>query len=175
MQHVSTASEPWSASTSARGRRTAGACHNSHHSHIETVSYGGGLYKSAAYLPRWATVADQSWKRGCCAPFRGGAGSPSNTVSPGPRSTSVPSGILMHPAVGHNTHGPKSGGLLCHLLLFFFWGGELVPCAGAGSLSNTMWPGPRPTSIPSGILIHPTVWPQYTNVTDRQTDNGPIA
>jgi len=27
------------------------------------------------------------------------------------------------------------------------------------------------------ILIHPTVWPQYTNVTDwtGQTDNGPIA
>jgi len=27
-------------------------------------------------------------------------------------------------------------------------------------------------------LIHPAVWPQYTNVTDRQTgqtDNGPIA
>jgi len=26
-------------------------------------------------------------------------------------------------------------------------------------------------------LIHPTVWPQYTNVTDRQDrqDNGPIA
>jgi len=44
---------------------------------------------------------------------------------------------------------------------------------GAGSPSNTMWPGPRPTSVPSGILIHPTVWPQYTNVTDRtdrQTD-----
>jgi len=41
---------------------------------------------------------------------------------------------------------------------------------GAGSSCNTMWPGPRPTSIPSGILIHPTVWPQYTNVTDRQTD-----
>ena len=41
---------------------------------------------------------------------------------------------------------------------------------------NTMWSGPRPTSVPSGILIHPTVWPQYTNVTDRQTnrrDNGP--
>jgi len=31
-----------------------------------------------------------------------------------------------------------------------------------------MWPGLSPTSIPSGILIHPTVWPQYTNVTDRQ-------
>ena len=28
------------------------------------------------------------------------------------------------------------------------------------SPSNTMWPGPRHTSIPSGIFIHPTVWPQ---------------
>ena len=40
---------------------------------------------------------------------------------------------------------------------------------GAGFPSNTMWPGPRPSSMPSFILIHPTVWPQYTNVTDRQT------
>ena len=49
-------------------------------------------------------------------------------------------------------------------------GGGAVPLftGGAGSPSNTMWPGPRPTSAPSGILIHPTVWPQYTNVTDRQ-------
>jgi len=48
---------------------------------------------------------------------------------------------------------------------------------GAGSPSNTMWPGSRPTSMPSFVLIHPTVWPQYTNVTDRQIgqDNGPIA
>jgi len=30
-----------------------------------------------------------------------------------------------------------------------------------------MWHGLRPTSILSGILIHPTVWPQYINVTDR--------
>jgi len=55
---------------------------------------------------------------------------------------------------------------------------EAVPLWGAGSPSNTMWPGPRPTSVPSFILIHPTVWPEYTNVTvttDRQTDNGPIA
>ena len=34
---------------------------------------------------------------------------------------------------------------------------------------NTMLPGTKPTSVPSGILIHPAVWPQYTNVTDRQT------
>jgi len=32
-----------------------------------------------------------------------------------------------------------------------------------------MWPGPRPTCMPSFILIRPTVWPQYTNVTDKQT------
>ena len=60
----------------------------------------------------------------------------------------------------------KAVGLLCPL----WGGGELGPP------SNTMWPGPRPASIPSGILIHPTVWPQYTNVTDRdRTDNGLIA
>jgi len=34
--------------------------------------------------------------------------------------------------------------------------------------SQTTSPGPRPTSVPSGILIHPTVCQQYTNVTDRQ-------
>jgi len=29
--------------------------------------------------------------------------------------------------------------------------------------------GVSPCTMPSFILIHPTVWPQYTNVTDRQT------
>ena len=40
--------------------------------------------------------------------------------------------------------------------------GAAVPLSvgGAGSPSNTMSHGPRPTSTPSGILIHPTVWPQ---------------
>jgi len=47
----------------------------------------------------------------------------------------------------------------------------------AGSPSNTMLPGSRLTSVPSGILIHPTIWPQYTNVTDMQGRqyNGPVA
>ena len=58
---------------------------------------------------------------------------------------------------GHNRYGPK------------IWG--LCPFGGgAGSPANTIWPGPRPTSLPRFILIHPTVWPQYTNVTDRQQD-----
>ena len=30
-----------------------------------------------------------------------------------------------------------------------------------------MWPGPRPTCVPSFVLIYPTDWPQYTNTTDR--------
>jgi len=64
-------------------------------------------------------------------------------------------------------------------------GRKLVGCVplgrGAGSPSNTMRPGPRHTFTPSFILIHPTVWPQYTNVintTDRQNrtgQDGPIA
>jgi len=49
---------------------------------------------------------------------------------------------------GHNRHGPKFGGL------WPFGGG------GAGSQSNTMLPVTRPTSLSSGILIHPAVWPQ---------------
>jgi len=50
--------------------------------------------------------------------------------------------------------GPKLGvlrlGVLCPPLLSW----------GAGTPSNTMSPGPRSTSVPSGILIHPAVWPQ---------------
>jgi len=47
-----------------------------------------------------------------------------------------------------------------------------VPLSGAGarSPSNTMWSGTRPTCATSFVLIHPTDWPQYTNVADRQTD-----
>ena len=160
-----------------------------------------------------AVWPQQTWakKWGLCF-FLGGAGSPCNTTLPGPRPTSVPSGILINPAIwpqqtraenwgllspppfgamgphltqcrlgrglpyqvaswsnqlfGHNRHGPKIGG--CATL------GRGEPW----SPSNAIWPGPRPTSMLSFTLMHPTVWPQYTNVTNRQTrqtDNGPIA
>jgi len=56
----------------------------------------------------------------------------------------------------------RKGGLLCPL--FFRWGRSY------GSPSNTICHGPRPSSVPSGILIHTTVWPQYTNMTSKQTD-----
>ena len=85
-----------------------------------------------------------------------GAGSPSNTMWPGLMPISLPSGILIQPAVWpHQTWAEKWRAMP-------LWGG------GAGSPSNTIWPGPRPISTPCFILIHPTVWPQYTNVTDRQ-------
>jgi len=48
-------------------------------------------------------------------------------------------------------------------------GADVPPFRESWVPSNTTWPGPRPTFIPSRTSIHPTVWPQYTNVTDRQT------
>ena len=65
-------------------------------------------------------------------------------------------------------------------------GRKVVGCCGPfrggiGSPSNTMSPGPRLTSVPSGTLVHLTVWLQYINVTDsdrqdiqRGQDNGPV-
>ena len=80
---------------------------------VEPIAVTGyHISTRAQQLLRWATMPEQSGPKsgGCCVPFRGG---------------------------------------------------------GAGSQSNTMSPGPRPTSVPSGLLIRPTVWPQYTNATDR--------
>jgi len=52
---------------------------------------------------------------------------------------------------GHYRHRPKRKG------------GCYAPFTrGAGSPANTMWPGPRSTSIPSGVFIHPAIWPQQT-------------
>jgi len=80
----------------------------------------------------------------------------SNTMSPGPRLTSVSSGRSIQP-FGHNKRRPKMG--VCPL---FFWG--------AGSPSNTKSPGSRPTSMsikfnfdPSNRLV--TIHQRY-----RQTD-----
>ena len=94
---------------------------------------------------------------GAPPPFGEGAeGSPSNTKSPGPRTSSIPSDILIYAAIQLQQIWAQK------------WG--LCPFGGAGSPPNTMWLGPRPTCIPSGILIHETIWPQYTCVTDnRQT------
>jgi len=125
------------------------------------VRFGNAQYnyidKSSAFAEmgdRLATI-DMGRKVGAAVPLSVGAGSPSNTVSPGPRPASIPSGILIHPTVLPQHMGRKLG--------------DCAPSLGRGlGLHLTMWHGPRPSSVPSGILIHPTVWPQYTNVTDRQ-------
>jgi len=49
---------------------------------------------------------------------------------------------------GHNRHAPKKGEGCCAL-----FAGELGP-------PLSQWPGPRSTSVPSGVFIHPPVWPQ---------------
>ena len=59
----------------------------------------------------------------------------------------------------HNRHWPKIGGL--HPL---FGEGELGPHLAQCGLGR----GLPPYQL-SGILIRPAVWPQYTNVTDRET------
>ena len=89
-------------------------------------------------------------KIGGCAPL-GGAGYPCNTMSPGPTSTSLSSGILIHPAVWPQQTPAENGGVR---VVFPF-------LRGAGSSCNTMWPGPGPTPVPSGTLIHAAVWPQH--------------
>jgi len=109
----------------------------------------------------WVSWELQTWAENLGAPplLEQGAGSPSNTMWPGPRP--IPPYQVASCSIqpfGHNRHGPKIGRCL-------FWG------RGAVSPSNTVWPVSRPTSMPSFILIHPTVWPwpQYTNVSSRQT------
>ena len=96
--------------------------------------------------------------RGAAVPLSvGGAGSPSNTMLPGPIEAYLRTKWYPDPSSRLATiyMGRKVGELLCPFP------------GGLGSPSNTLSPGPRPTCMPSFILIHPTVWPQYTNVTDR--------
>jgi len=80
-------------------------------------------------------------------PLLGGAGY-HLTVLPGPRPTSLPSGIFIHPTVWPQQTWPKIGGYYV-TRPGNLWFLHTVPpfCGGAGSSSNTVWPGPRPTSI----------------------------
>ena len=39
-------------------------------------------------------------------------------------------------------------------------GGAVPLSRSAGNPSNTMWPAPRSTSVPSGVFIHRALWPQ---------------
>jgi len=89
---------------------------------------------------------------GGSAPFLGRrAGSPSNTKSPGLRAEAyLHAKYHLDPSSRFTTinMGRKFGGDPPP-----FWGGERGP-------HLTQSPGPRPTSTPSGILIHAAIWPQ---------------
>ena len=106
------------------------------------------LYKSSAV----AEMGDCGHNRhgpkrgGCCAPFAGELGLTQCGLCRGLLPYQVASSSI-HP-FGHNRHEPKTEGLPP------FRGG------GAATPSNTKSPGLRPTSMPSGILMHPAVWPQ---------------
>jgi len=129
--------------------RGAGSPSNTMSPGPRPTSAPSGIFIHPAVWPQqtWA----ENWAGGC-APL--GGRSPSNTMWQGLRPTLIPRAILIHAAVWpqvHNRHGPKTGGgLLCP----FLRGSWVSSC-------NTMWPGPRPTPVPSGTSIHAAVWPQH--------------
>jgi len=86
-------------------------------------------------------------------PLLGGAATPSNTTSPAPRFTSVPSATLIHPAVCHNRHRPKLGGSAFFLAAGESWVAIEQKVAWAKAYLRY--------SVRSGILVHPAVCPQW--------------
>jgi len=119
---------------------------------------------------RLATVEYGPRSRGC-APFYGEAWSASNIMPPGPRPTSVPSGILIHPAGWHNRHGPKIVGLCA---VEGSAGSHLTQCSLVRDLPYLCikW-HPNPSNCLATIDQH-----YRQDMQDRQrdmTDNGPIA
>jgi len=58
---------------------------------------------------------------------------------------------------GRNRHRPKVGAAVPLSVREAELGPHLTR---PGSPPNTMSAGLRPTSLPSGILMHPVVWPQ---------------
>ena len=81
-------------------------------------------------------------KEGCCAPFVG-SWVPSNTIWPGPKPPSAPSGILVHLAVWPQQTWAENWGCAP------FW-------RGAWSTSNTMRARPRPTYLRAKFHLDPS-------------------
>jgi len=135
---------------------------------------------------------------GGCALFSGGAGSPSNTKSPGWSLPPYQVACWCSQTFGHNRNRPKIGGRLCPLFeegdlsphLKVAWAEAYVHTKWHLNLSNrlattdmgrklgtlSLWEGrvgsSSNTMWPGSM---PTCVPSFiNNVTDRQ-DNGPIA
>ena len=91
--------------------------------------------------------------------FFGVAGFPSHTMSPKPRPTSLSSGILIHRTVWPQQTGAKNWGLCAPFLVWRKLGPHLSQCG-----------RPRPNSIPSFILIHPSN--RLTTIHQRHRQTG---
>ena len=101
-------------------------------------------------------------RRGCIAPLLGDQGP--HLIQSGLDRGLPPyqvASMSIQP-FGHNRHGPKIGGMLCPFL------------GGAGSPCNTMWLGPRPTPVASGILIHMQPFGHNTWPNSRQGRIAPV-
>ena len=104
---------------------------------------------------------------GCCAPFSGWR-SLVPKMWTGPRPTYE---VASMQSFGHYRHGPRLIRTKATTASINFESGAAVPLSmGSWYPCNTMWPEPRPTSIPSGILIHPSIQPFGHNTSTLQTD-----
>jgi len=99
---------------------------------------------------------------GCCPPFWGGSW-------PHLRQCRLGRGLPPYQVASWSIHSSRClartdmGRKLGWRAVPFFWGG------GAGSRSNTMWPGTSPTSVPSFYLDPPnSLATKHQRYTDRQ-------
>jgi len=130
---------------------------------------------SAILLYGWIPFLASAWMFSCepWTPYEGDVKVKTSTPAPVPSECQQP---RYHPVQHSKSHTPLLSSLIwltrAQQLLRWttVWGTAVtLYMGGAGSPSNTMSPGPRALpSVPSGILIHPNVWPQYTKVTDGQ-------
>jgi len=147
-----------------------GPCYGELGPHL-TVSPGlRPIFVPCGILIHPAVWPQQTWAENWAAvpPFGGGELGPHLTqcvVGRGLPSYQVASWSKQ--PFGYNRHGPKSGGLVCPL----FGEGEMGPHLTVWPYLYTKWhldPSSRFATTDMGQkLIHPTIWPQYTNVTDR--------
>ena len=134
------------------GRKEGGCCALSGglRSHLSPCGSGRGLPVSQVTSRSIRPFVHNRHKPkigGCCATFLGGAGSHITQCDHGRGLLPYQVAFLLDPSSRLATiyAGPKMGVAAVPLR------------AVAGTPSNTMWPGPRPTSIRNDVVIHPAV------------------
>ena len=143
---------PWPSNSSDRGTKHVFCVNLAQiRSAVPGIFHTQHKSSAVAEMSYHLAAVDMGQKGGAAVPLsRGGGWAPSNTMWSGLRPTSVPSGILINPAVWPQKTWAKKWGCLTVVSLF----------RGAGPPSSIM--SPELASLPSGILIHPPVWPQQS-------------